>query len=280
MTPPSSPATATAQNPYSTRPALVFVHGICHGAWCWEDHFIDYFSARGWDCLAVTLRGHDSADPSPRALRHRIADYVADVRAVTTVLPSSPVLIGHSMGGYIVQKYLQSAPAAAAVLLAAMPPRAGLLSPLLWRHPLRLAASMARGNMLRAFNTPARCREVFFSKHTPGHTVENALRRLTPESSRAGMDMLGGDRVRLPLADDVPVLVMGAAEDRIFHVSQINRTAQRYGTTAVIVAQTGHDMMLEPTWNITAGHIDSWLSQRFGLTTESPSARTPYLGAP
>jgi pimeloyl-ACP methyl ester carboxylesterase len=244
----------------STRPSLVFVHGICHGSWCWEDNFVGYFTALGWDCHAVTLRGHDHSSRQ-EAMRHRIADYVADVRAVTNALASPPILVGHSMGGYVVQKYLEQTPAAGAVLLAAMPPRGGLLSPLLWRNLFRLSVNMARSDLRRSFDTPERCRNVFFSKHTPERTVVQATRRLSQESTLAALDMLGGDRVRLQEVCDTPILVMGAAEDRIFGAAQVKRTARRYGTSAVIVDRTGHDMMLEPTWEFTASHIATWLRQ-------------------
>ena len=36
-----------------------------------------------------------------------IADYVDDVAAVIDWLGEKPVLIGHSMGGFIIQKYLE-----------------------------------------------------------------------------------------------------------------------------------------------------------------------------
>lgn len=40
-----------------TRPPLVFVHGSYHGAWCWRENFMPYFSAAGYDCYAISLRG-------------------------------------------------------------------------------------------------------------------------------------------------------------------------------------------------------------------------------
>ena len=34
---------------------LLFVHGGWHGAWCWDDHFLDFFAAAGY--RAVALKG-------------------------------------------------------------------------------------------------------------------------------------------------------------------------------------------------------------------------------
>jgi pimeloyl-ACP methyl ester carboxylesterase len=45
------------------------------------------------------------------------------VVAVAERLPTPPVVIGHSMGGFVVQKYLETHQAPAGVLLASIPPR-------------------------------------------------------------------------------------------------------------------------------------------------------------
>jgi len=29
---------------------LLFVHSTWHDAWCWVEHFLPYFAARGYDC--------------------------------------------------------------------------------------------------------------------------------------------------------------------------------------------------------------------------------------
>jgi hypothetical protein len=34
---------------------LLFVHGACHAAWCWDAHFLDYFADRGFRALAAVL---------------------------------------------------------------------------------------------------------------------------------------------------------------------------------------------------------------------------------
>src|SRR6478735_2105335 len=94
---------------------LVFVHGAVHAAWCWDEHFLDYFADNGYRCIAFSLRGHGGSSLGEKALNAcSIADYVDDMRAVINQLPLHPVLVGHSMGGFIVQKYLESASAPAA----------------------------------------------------------------------------------------------------------------------------------------------------------------------
>jgi len=69
----------------------------------------------------------------------RIADYVEDVAQVVGQLPEVPVIVGHSMGGLVVQKYLEKYIAPAAVLLASVPVKGVLRTTLriALRHPRR-----------------------------------------------------------------------------------------------------------------------------------------------
>src|SRR6476661_688640 len=40
---------------------ILFVHGAWHGAWCWEEHFLDFFAERGHRVAALDLRGHGAS---------------------------------------------------------------------------------------------------------------------------------------------------------------------------------------------------------------------------
>src|SRR6516164_11750402 len=77
---------------------LLFVHGAWHGAWCWAEHFLPYFSAKGYECSALNLRGHGRSSIKGSLRFARIADYVADVEKVAARMPAPPILVGHSMG--------------------------------------------------------------------------------------------------------------------------------------------------------------------------------------
>src|SRR5512142_1491827 len=105
---------------------LLFVHGALHGAWCWDVHFLDYFAQHGYAAHAVNLRGHGNSEGRESLRWARIADFVEDVANAVQQLPAPPVLIGHSMGGFIIEKYLEDHSAPAAVLLTSPSP-AGML---------------------------------------------------------------------------------------------------------------------------------------------------------
>lgn len=252
------------------RPPLLFVHGMCHGAWCWEEHFLDYFADLGWSSYALSLRGHGSSCCPTEVRRCRIADYVADLQAVAASLPQTPVLVGHSMGGFVVQKYLENNRVPAAVLLASMPPRRGLATPFLRRHLALALYYLSRRRVLAVFGHPRRCREAFFSADTPETVVERYRHMLGEDSARAIVDMLIADRPARRNYFPTPMLVIGAAHDGIFSTAQIRSTAAYYRASATIVERTGHDMMLESTWPATADHINNWLLQLLGITGREP----------
>ncbi|MEL6348962.1 MAG: alpha/beta fold hydrolase [Myxococcota bacterium] len=69
---------------------LLFVHGAWHGAWCWQEHFLPWFSSRGWSCIAPSLRGHAGSPGFSRWLS--IQDYVQDVQSVMKTIQTPPIL--------------------------------------------------------------------------------------------------------------------------------------------------------------------------------------------
>jgi pimeloyl-ACP methyl ester carboxylesterase len=171
---------------------LLFVHGARHAAWCWDEYFLDFFADKGYRALALSLRGHGNS-ASPKPLRScSIADYVDDVASVATSLPTRPVVIGHSLGGGIVQKYLESHDAPAGALLASMPPQGSLGFTLRTarRLPWRAAKALFTGNSLSYFDTPELAREAFFSPPVCDDDVVRYAARLQNESVRSGYDGL------------------------------------------------------------------------------------------
>ena len=243
---------------------LLFVHGAWHGAWCWDEYFLDFFADRGYRALAVSLRGHGNS-PTPRPLRDcSIADYVEDVKSVADGLPTRPVVIGHSMGGLVVQKYLETNAAPAGVLMASAPAGGGGPAVLRYvrRHPWRALKGALTGYTMHNLDTPARARESMFSPGTPEAEVVRYLARFQPESQRAlFVDMPFRARPR-PAQVATPLLVLGAELDGTFTTAEVRATATAYGTAAEIFSEMGHDMMVEPQWDAVAERIHAWLETR------------------
>ena len=244
-----------------THPApLLFVHGAWHAAWCWDEHFLSFFADNGYHSLAVSFRGHGSS-PTRKALRTcSIGDYVEDVSSVADSLTSRPVVIGHSLGGVVLQKYLATQAAPAAVLMASMPPQGFFGSGLRWMklHPWHFTKMAITGKSLDCVNTPELARERFFSAQTPEAQVVGYAARLTEESARIGIDgvLLGLAR---PKSVTTPMLVLGARDDGAVTPREVHATARKYQTQAEFFPDMGHNMMLEPGWTAVAERIHAWL---------------------
>jgi alpha-beta hydrolase superfamily lysophospholipase len=173
------------------------------------------------------------------------------------------------MGGFVVQKYLESHDAPAAALLASIPP-SGITKFFLHRfkrHPWLTARSLAAGKSLPSVGgTPELARETFLSELTPHADVARYAAQLDEEYvSKFVLEMLW---LNLPKPDLVrtPVLVLGAEDDIVFTQREVRATAAAYHTEAEIFPRMAHDMMLEPEWADVAERIHAWLETRCPTT--------------
>jgi pimeloyl-ACP methyl ester carboxylesterase len=250
----------------SERSPVVFVHGAWHGAWCWAEHFLGFFAQRGYPAHAFDLRGHGGSEGGSRLRWTRLADYVSDLAQVVGELDRPPVLVGHSTGGAVVQKYLERRPAvAAAVLLGSLPPAGALPATLRLaaRHPLAVVKANMSLRLRHLVATPALARQAFFSEDIPADRFAKYFARLQEESYRVFLDMLALDRPR-PDRVRTPMLVLGAERDTFFTRREVEATARAYAA-AVAFFPMAHNMMLEDGWEEVAGHIVGWLDRTLQL---------------
>jgi pimeloyl-ACP methyl ester carboxylesterase len=106
----------------SSKPPLLFVHGGYSHSQCWNVRLIPYFQEQGYDCHALDFSGHGDSPGRERLDEFGIDDYVADLAAAVETLTEPPVLIAHSMGCLVSQRYLEQGTARAVAFLAPVPP--------------------------------------------------------------------------------------------------------------------------------------------------------------
>ncbi len=257
-------ATETPTTP--ARGTVLFVHGAWHGAWCWREHFLGAFAAAGYVASALDLRGHGDSPGRRRLRRTSISAYVADLAAVVAGLPEPPVLVGHSMGGYVVQRYLTRRRAPAAVLMAAVPP-GGVLGTTL-RVARRSPGAFLRANLTLSLEPIVRDRELATELLFRDTAVAAPyLDRLQDESFTAYLGMFLPVRTRR-VAD--PVLVLGGEADTIVPPRAVAATARAYRTEPVLFPGMAHDMMLDPDWERVVAVILAWLERRNGERAAPP----------
>lgn len=167
------------------------------------------------------------------------------------------------MGGLVVQKYLETAVAPAAVLLASVPPQGALRATLrtVRRIPWQFLKANVQLRLYPLVETPRLRRETFFSPAITGDTLLKYFRFIQDESYLAFLDMVF---LNLPKPKRVktPMLVLGGERDAIFHPSEVHATATAYRTQAVLFSDMAHDMMLEPGWRLVADTIVRWLDKQ------------------
>ncbi len=275
---------------------LLFIHGAFTGAWCWEEHFLPFFAKAGFAAHALSLSGHGGSRGRDKLDTLSISDYIDDVREVVEQLPTPPILIGHSMGGFIVQKYLEQYAAPAAVLMCTVPPQGmmGVAFNALFTRPAllnNLNDMMAGGKA-----SYESLREALFAQEVTLDDLKRFYHLAQPESHRAIWDMtlfnlpstsqilqnLGtnkasknsrplpreggwGDsvlKVQEPAGVQARLLVLGAEHDHLMPASTAQMTARTYGVEAEIFPGMGHGLMLERDWRVVAERIKAWITEQ------------------
>ncbi len=242
---------------------ILFIHGAWHGAWCWEKYFMPYFAEKGYASFALSLRGHGNSERPPHFRWMRIADYVTDVAQVIDQLPEKPVLVGHSMGGLVVQKYLEEYTVPAAVLLATVPVKGVLRTTLriFSQHPLAFLKANLTWSLYPIIGKPKLTREAFFSMNISPDTLAEYFNLIQDESYLAFLDMM---LFKLPDPEKVStdLLILGAGNDAIFNPNEIENTAAAYNKKPEFFPGMAHDMMLEDEWQAVADRIIEWLNEK------------------
>lgn len=246
----------------TTRPPLLFVHGLGHGAWCWE-HWLDAAARAGYETHAVSLRGHGGSEGSVR--RSTLRHYVEDVLRATAALPEAPVLVAHSMGALVGQQALSRGPFRAAVLVAPVPSRSGVRSLALVsrQHPLDALGVLG----LRSL--PLRPSYLFHGLDPV--TAQAYSDRTGRESPWAQYQITLHRPPRRP-ARPLPMLVLGTPDDRLVPLTDVRATARRYGAELVEFPGMGHDLMLDAGWERAFDAMRRWLDELPDASTARPAS--------
>lgn len=247
-------------------PPLLFVHGGYVHSGCWELNFLPHFSKLGYHCHAIDLSGHGASEGREALDSYDLDHYAADVAQLVAELPAPPVLIGHSMGALVVQRYLEKGQAAGVIMMAPVP-TTGLSActiQLTRKHPdyLKEAGRAVRGKYTE--NTARVMREVYFS---PDVTPEEfaAFKPLVQDESTTAIAEMMALAWRPPKRrPKIPALVMGGELDQLFPSNLLHFTASGWNAETCVIPRAGHMIMMEPQWTIAADRIENWLDRRIG----------------
>jgi 3-oxoadipate enol-lactonase len=194
-------------------PALVFLHGIGGAARAWRgqlDYFGDSYHAIAWD-----MPGYGGSAPLAAVSIAGLADALQDFLHATGAI--KPVIVGHSIGGMIVQQLLTDDPEiASAVVLAQTSPAFGK-SAGEWQKQFIEArlGPLDRGETLVSL-APTLVKELIGDDPDP-HGIalaRDCMANVPPATYRAIMLALMGFDLRHALKEiSVPTLLLSGSKD-------------------------------------------------------------------
>ena len=215
-------------------------------------------AALGHHCLALSLRGHGASEGSIRG--SSIRDYVEDVKAISGSLERPPVIVGHSMGGFVTQHYLAAGNPAAGVVLVSPVPRKGAWGAtfkVARRHPWRFTKANLTLDVGTVVETTAAARDFLVSRSLPPEFIEPYMPRLERASYRVYLDLLLN---RPKLAGvEVPALVVGGSDDGFFTTGEWEDTARALDADLEILDGIGHQPMWEGQGTALVAAIDRFV---------------------
>ena len=235
---------------------VLFITGLSYGGWFWEQQvpaFADRFRV-----LTFDNRGSGQSDKPD--LAYTAAMLADDTVGLMRGLGMTRAhIIGHSMGGFVAQKYLERHPAAGVALLCSVPPQ-GLIAAqfhlLLQRPQLFMDINRIMGG---EYTDIATLREALFAGEVDPAMLSAWLTRMQTESHRAIWDMSMFNLPQLHSMRRPPLLVVGAEHDVLVPAFLVQATALTYGQGAHILRGMGHAITHETDWRQGAELLRAWL---------------------
>ncbi len=241
---------------------LLFVHGAYSAAWCWQEHFLAFFAAAGFASYAISLSGHGKSRGRKILDQLSIDDYVRDVEEAAAGLRVPPVLIGHSMGGFVVQKVLERRIAPAAVLMCSVPPQ-GLMASAVGLMFSKPGLMSELGSVMSGSGASRKAlKSALFAQPVSDEDLNRYFQMSQLESHRALWDMAMFNLPQTHRIKKTPLKIIGAQRDHLIAPSLVEMTARNYGTEAEIFADMGHGLMLERDWKKPAQSILDFLTAK------------------
>jgi alpha-beta hydrolase superfamily lysophospholipase len=250
---------------------IVFIHGMYMTSLCWE-HWVSRFQANGYNCLAPAWPGRDKPvdilrnnHPDPELGKLTLNDVIEHITGIIEKLDEKPILIGHSMGGLVVQLLLQKNIAAAGVAIDSAPPMGVFTT----RWPF-LKANWPHINPFVSQTSPISMTferfQYAFVNSMPLADQQAAFNKYAvPESRQVPRQSL---TARVDFKKQHPPLLLVAGSNDNLIPAVLNKTNyEKYKQSASIIdfkefAGRVHFIIGQPGWEEVADYIQAWLKDK------------------
>lgn len=246
---------------------IIFVHGMFQNPVSWEGwkHFLE---SRGHEVTAPAWPLHEGqpgalrANPPEGLGELRLDDVVAHIESAIGG-GEKPVVIGHSVGGLIVQILLNRGLIAAGVAISSVAPNAMvdldwsfiknsaiIANPLMGNKPVEMDLETFHGAFANTLS-PEAAAQAF--ERTATHDSRNVLRDCMGPSGRVDLEK-----------PHAPLLLIAGEEDKIIPADLNRKNHEAYGEATGITdlktfPERSHFICNEPGWEEVAAYAADWL---------------------
>ena len=271
---------------------VLFIHGMFLNPKSWAP-WEAFFRQRGYHCIVPAWPCHDG---EPAALRENAPAglgklsllEVVDAMEAAAAPYDDLVMIGHSVGGLVVQMLAARGIGKAGVAIASVAPNRMLAFD--WGF-FRNSATI--GNPLKGDDIVPMDADGFhknFANKMARPASDAAFEAYAVDDSRNVFRDVMTDAAKIDVdAPHVPLLFVGAEDDEIIPARLVERNAKAYtdGTSRsdyIEFSGRGHYICGQPGWEDVATYIANWLDQSAPIpvtradASKAPGSQVPGIG--
>jgi pimeloyl-ACP methyl ester carboxylesterase len=263
---------------------IVLIHGLWLSALSWEQ-WVERYRARGFNVIAKSWPGMEGDVPSLRAdhaaIDHLGVEEVVDYyESMIRELPEEPILMGHSMGGVVVQILLDRGHGSAGVAIDPGPLKGVLTLPLSALRSALPALKNPANNHRSVMLTP----EQFHYAFTNTLSVEESARmydryavpgpgRVLFQAALANFNPSATTRVDFYNSDRAPLLLVAGGADHTAPAAVTRAEAKLQGKSFALTAYKefpgrSHFTIGQPGWEEVADFALDWAENPVALDAQ------------
>jgi pimeloyl-ACP methyl ester carboxylesterase len=251
---------------------IVFITGAFVSHRCWDD-WKTFFERRGYKIVVPAWPGKDadpevlrSSHPSGDIAKVTMNELIDHYGQIIEDLPEEPVLIGHSLGGLLVQVLLNNGLGAAGIAIHSVPPL-GVMPFELSFYKSNLSAFGFFSDINKTYLISFRKWQYAFTNGMSFEEQKKAYEDLAiPESKRAIRGALTSAAKVDFKAEHNPLLIVAGNSDQCIPASLNERNFKKYKskssvTQFVVREGRNHFVLGQPTWKEDAQFILDWIQK-------------------
>jgi pimeloyl-ACP methyl ester carboxylesterase len=261
---------------------IILIHGMFQNPTSWKN-WIEYFENNDYEVLAPAWPFHEG---EPAELRANPPEGLGDLSLDTVIaaietliysLPEKPIVIGHSVGGLIVQILINRGLAKMGIAISSVAPNsmidldwsffknaATIANPLKGGEPIYMDQSTFHDSFA---NTLSEEQAKVAYENTATHDSRNVFR-----------DCMGSTAHFDVTEPHAPLLFIAGAEDKICPADLNDKNYKAYTDTNSVISirefpNRSHFICNEPGWEEVVESIESWLEGQVNTTLKEAN---PY----